>query len=203
LAATARQAEATSLLHRELTILEGHFSPKHPHVAACLNELAELARAAGRFAEAEPLYRRALDILEESYGKEHPHVASCLNNLALTLGALNQSVEAQELFARALVTDVQIFGREHPKVSNRLNNLAWLLRRNGQLAEAEPLYRQSLEILLKFESRTGHKHTTWETTFSNYAELLLEEMGETEETVKRRYAAIIQKVNKEIALTGQ
>jgi Tfp pilus assembly protein PilF len=160
----------------------------HPYVATCLNELGELARRDGRFDEAEKLYRRTLQILEEIYEGDHPTVASCMNNLGLTLGAVNQSDQAWELFSRAVAMDVRIFGPEDPKVSNRLNNMAWLLRRKGELAEAESFFRRSIEILLKFESRNGRKHTSWDTTFNEYL-TLLEEMGETEETMIKRYDA--------------
>ena len=76
-----RLAEAESLMWRALAIDERTYGPKHPSVAGCLNNLAQLLQATNRLAEAEPLMRRALAIDEQSFGPDHPNVARDLNNM--------------------------------------------------------------------------------------------------------------------------
>jgi tetratricopeptide (TPR) repeat protein len=199
LMALGQRADAEPILRRVLEAWDGRAGPKHPHVAACLNELAELARRERRFDEAEPLYRRAIAIAEAAYRGDHPHLASYLNNLALTLGAAgqaDQAVEAEQLFSRALSIDVDAFGQDHPKVANRLSNLAWLLCRTGRAEKAEPVARRAVEILMTFRAQTARNHTSWESTWNQYVELLVD-LGDDKEAIQKRYNAIVQTVNQE------
>ena len=53
-----RPAEAEPVLQRLLGIRESMLGLEHPHVAACLNNLAGLYRSQGRYAKAERLYKR-------------------------------------------------------------------------------------------------------------------------------------------------
>ena len=48
------RADAEPLYKRALAIWEKALGPEHPHVAASLNNLAELYRAQGKHTEAEP-----------------------------------------------------------------------------------------------------------------------------------------------------
>ena len=77
-----RFEEAEPLAKRSLAIREKVLGPDHPHVAVCLNNLAQIERLQGRYIEAEPLYRRALAIWEKNLGPNHPDVAKGLSNLA-------------------------------------------------------------------------------------------------------------------------
>ena len=62
LSAQDRHAEAIPFAGIVGILAEKEFGPDHPHVAASLNNLAELYRAQGRYADAEPLYERSLAI---------------------------------------------------------------------------------------------------------------------------------------------
>src|SRR3989338_4939373 len=72
-------SEAATVAEEALKVAERTFGPDHPHVAASLNNLAELYKAQGKYAQAEPLHKRALEILGKVLGPDHPHVATSLN----------------------------------------------------------------------------------------------------------------------------
>ena len=74
--------KAEPLHQRALAIMEKSLGPKHPDVAASLNNLANLYLNLGDYAKAEPLQQRALAIWEKSLGPEHPNVAGSFHNLA-------------------------------------------------------------------------------------------------------------------------
>jgi tetratricopeptide (TPR) repeat protein len=146
LCANANYNQAEPLFRRALAISERSLGSTHPHVAACLGNLAGLLQATNRLAEAEPLSRRALAIDEQNLGPSHPNVAIRLNNLAVVLRATNRLAEAEPLFRRALAIDEQNLGPSHPNVALRLINMAGLLKATNRRSEAEPLFRRALSI---------------------------------------------------------
>jgi tetratricopeptide (TPR) repeat protein len=81
--------------------MEKTLGPEHPHVATCLNNLAELYKFQGKYTDAEPLYQQALQIMEKALGPEHPHLATCLENYALLLRMTRKEAEALPFESRA------------------------------------------------------------------------------------------------------
>jgi tetratricopeptide (TPR) repeat protein len=81
--------------------LEQVLGKEHPHVAASLNNLAELYRNMGNYSQAEPLLRRSLAISEKMLGKEHPTVAHSLNNLAVLYQEMGGTIAKPNLYTNA------------------------------------------------------------------------------------------------------
>lgn len=90
-----------SLYKRALENVEKALGPDHPHVAASLNNLAELYSNQGRYGDAEPLYQRSLAILVKAFGPDHPHVAATMKNHAALLRETGRNTAATKLEARA------------------------------------------------------------------------------------------------------
>ena len=116
-----------------LATYEKTLGPEHPHVAACLHNLAELYKAQGRYAEAKPLCQRALAIYEKALGAEHPSVAISLNYLADLYYAQGRYDEAEPLYRRALAIKEKGLGPEQPGRSYHPQQPGWTLLRPGAL----------------------------------------------------------------------
>ncbi len=95
----AKYAEAEKLFTDGLKVAEQSGSNKS-HIAASLNNLAELYRAQGKYADAEPLYKRSIELDEKALGPNHPDVATLLGNYAALLRKTNRNAEAEKLEAR-------------------------------------------------------------------------------------------------------
>lgn len=78
------------------------FGPADPHLAANLNNLAELYRQRDRFTEAEPLYERSIDIWQKARGFQDPSLAPVLSNLGELYRQMGRYPAAEPLFKRAL-----------------------------------------------------------------------------------------------------
>jgi tetratricopeptide (TPR) repeat protein len=146
LLSNANYSGAEPLLRRACAITEQSLGPVHPHLSACLANLAGLLQATNRLSEAELLCRRALEIDEEIFGPTHPRVAIALNNLGTIVRAMNRLGEAESLWRRALDIDERRLDSSHPSIAVRLNNLAGVLKATKRLSEADPLYRRALGI---------------------------------------------------------
>ena len=70
-----------------------------------------------------------------------------------------------------------------------LNNLAQLLQQLKRYGEAEPLSRRQVEILHRWGSKTGHKHSYLEASVSNYADIL-QQMGYSTQMINKRLGEI-------------
>ncbi len=183
--------QAETWKRRNLEIREESLGMDHIHVAAALNDLANLLLDTNRLSEAEPMYHRALKIDEESLGPDHPYVATTLNNLAQLLKATNRLSEAEPMYHRALKIDEESLGPDHPDVAIRLNNLAGLLQATNRLTEAEPLRRRALKI---DEKSFGPDHPQVATDLNNLAQLLQDTNRLTEaESLMRRALEIDEK----------
>ena len=159
-------------MRRALRIGEKVYGRDHPHVATCLNNLAELLGQTNRLNEVEPLRRRAPRTDEKTYGKNHPSVAIRLINLAKLLRETNRMDEAELLIRRALGIDEASYGKDHPSVARDLSNLVLLLQVTNRLSDAEPHMRRMVEILLILSRSTHNEHTELRWAVMNYAELL-------------------------------
>lgn len=163
----AEFAQVAQLYQRALVLTEQALGKKHPYVAACLNNLAELYHTLGRYTEAEPLYQRALGIWEHVLGSKHWAVATALNNLAGLYHDQEQYSKAETFYHKALAVREQVLGPQHPDVSASLNNLAQLYRDQGRSTEAEPLYQRALTVA---EQALGPSHSDVAQSLNNLAE---------------------------------
>lgn len=177
---TDRFEEAEPLIRKALEIAEQNFKQDNPIISIRLNNLAQLLYKTHRFEEAEPLMRRVLEMEEDNFGTNHPNVARALNNLAQLLKNTNRLQEAEPLMIRALIIDENRFGPNNTKVAIRLNNLGLLFFTTERLHEAEPLIRRALKI---FKNSYGISHSSTNTVFQNYSELL-KKMGKTDSEIQ-------------------
>jgi CHAT domain-containing protein/tetratricopeptide (TPR) repeat protein len=170
-----------------LAIREHSLGPKHPEVAATLNNLAVLLDFTGRYGEAEPLARRALSIRERVLGPEHPDVATSLNDLAELLHQMDRYDDAEPLYRRALSVRERALGPEHPDVATSLNALAVFLKDTGRYGEAEPLARRALAIR---ERALGPEHPNVAISLNDLAVILTNtgRYGEAESLYRRALA---------------
>jgi tetratricopeptide (TPR) repeat protein len=138
--------QAEPWLQQCVEIVKNRLGLEHPHVAASLNNLAELYRSTGRYSEAEPLHLQALSLSKRLLGDNHPDVAQSMNNLALLYHATGRYSEAEPLHLQALELRKRLLGDNHPNVATSLNNLAELYRATGRYSEAEPLHQEALSL---------------------------------------------------------
>jgi tetratricopeptide (TPR) repeat protein len=131
-----RYAESATIAKEALAAAEKCFGPQHPHVAVCLNNLAECYRELGRCQEAEPLYERALAIREKVYGQDSIPVAHSLSNLAALFYCQKRYAEAETYTLRALRVQEAGLGPEHPDVAHSLTNLTGILLKQERSHEA-------------------------------------------------------------------
>jgi tetratricopeptide (TPR) repeat protein len=196
LRAANRLAEAEPLYYRAVEILEASLGFDHPNVAATINNLAGLLRDTNRLSEANPFYRRALAIWEQSLGPDHPTVATALNNLAVLLRATNRLDEAEPMMCRALAIDERSYGPDHPDVARDLSNLAMLLQATNRLDEAEPMMRRAMQILIRFQRRTGHEHPNFRRALVNDA-VLMKALGKTPQQVEQHWRELYESLRPE------
>ena len=71
--------EARKYLERALVEAKRGFGEDDAHVAAALNNLAELRRIESRWEESERMFGEALKILRNAYGENHPAVGTALH----------------------------------------------------------------------------------------------------------------------------
>jgi tetratricopeptide (TPR) repeat protein len=84
-----------------LALCEETFGTRHPTVATCLHNLAQLYLRQHRYAQAEPLYQRALSIWAENLRPNHPNIGTTLNQYARLLHETRRDSEAEAMKTRA------------------------------------------------------------------------------------------------------
>lgn len=136
------QAEAT--YRRALEMRRTGENPRHPDIAANLNDLGVvlLRRDA---TEASTLLREALRLRRDHYGDEHPYVANTLGNLAVLHHEAGALREAEPLYREALAIYDRTLGSSHPRAVTMRGNLATLLQDRGDVEQARRLYLQAIE----------------------------------------------------------
>jgi tetratricopeptide (TPR) repeat protein len=162
----ARYPEAQPLLEKALAICCTVLGEKHPHTAACYNNLAFNLKVQARYAQAQPLYEKALAIRREVLGEEHPDTAQSYNNLAVNLDAQGRYAQAQPLYEKALAIWRKTLGEEHPDTAISCNNLAANLNAQGRYAQAQPLHEKGLAICRKV---LGEEHPHTALNYNNVA----------------------------------
>ncbi len=156
------------MLERALAITEKALGPKHPHVAASLNNLVLLYQDQGNYGKAEPLLRRALAIREKALGPEHPDVARSFSNLGLLYLYQGDYGKTKPRYERALAIREKALGPEHPDVAHSLIGLASLYQAQGDYGKTEPLLRRALAI---WEKALGPEHPLVARGLNNLASL--------------------------------
>jgi eukaryotic-like serine/threonine-protein kinase len=150
-----RYAEADSISHRALELIERLLGSDHPDVADELTGLAIAQAEQGRPAPAETLFRRVLRIRERTLGESHPATGRAVNNLASSLFEQGKLAQAETLYRRGLAIDSQAYGNDHGQVAMDLYNIANVEGAKGNPEQAIALYRRALAM---WERNLGPEH---------------------------------------------
>jgi len=146
LAHTVSDDSFPRLLERALKIFEKDPERNWLGISWCLQELANVAGAAGRGSEAIELMQRAVAIKERHLQPDSYDLASSLENLGCWLGNFRRFAEARPYVERALRICEQQLPPDHPMLYIALNNMGWVLTNLGEYDEAEPYLRRAFEI---------------------------------------------------------
>ncbi|MDP9072568.1 MAG: FxSxx-COOH system tetratricopeptide repeat protein, partial [Actinomycetota bacterium] len=139
-------ARARVSIELSLALTEGSHGPRHPGLAAPLNDLGWVLRDLAEPAAARACFERALAINEATYGPSHPDVAVTLDNLAQLLYAQGDLPGARAGFDRALAIDVATYGPDHVVVGHLVKSMAGVLGDQQDLAGARAWYERALAI---------------------------------------------------------
>merc|ERR1711988_1839488 len=83
-------------------------------VAACYNNLGEVAKNQGEYEEAKAYYHKALKIRVSKLGEDHVDVATSYNNLGNVAYHQGEHEEAKAYYQKALKIYVSKLGENHP-----------------------------------------------------------------------------------------
>ncbi|MCX4239783.1 serine/threonine-protein kinase [Paraliomyxa miuraensis] len=146
LLAARRPEEALARFEEALPLLEHEWGPRHPEVAADLNNIGLTLLELDRPEAALEAIQRSLAIREAALGPEHPEVGKMLNNQGLVLMRAGRDEEALLSFQRAHTLRRRVLGPDHPDVAKPLANLATLRLQRGEPGLALPLAAEALAI---------------------------------------------------------
>ena len=156
---------ALKCFERALKEAKFGFGEKDAHVAAALNNLAELARTQRMWEKAEGLYKECLDLLRElkektgsnsnskidkSKGGEYKTeatIAAALHNLASCMLQNNKPKEAYENYRTSLNLKQLVFENEnHPEIALTLHHMAEALLLLDRIEDAIVVLERSVKI---------------------------------------------------------
>ena len=139
--------EAGKYLRRALKEAVAGFGKDDPHVAAALNNLAELYRLQRRWDEAERLYTDAARALEKHYGPGHPAAATATHNLGGCKLARGDHAGAYKTYAAAAEKKAASLGVQHPDYAQTLFHMAEAKRAGGDHEACAVLLERSVRVL--------------------------------------------------------
>ena len=102
-----------------LAIRRKALGPRHPYVAASLNNIGNVHYSLGQTKNAIDYYRNSLTIYKKALGPNHPLVAHPLNNLGFALSEQGEYEAALKNLNSSLQILEKAFGTEHPLVVRR------------------------------------------------------------------------------------
>ncbi|WP_434421184.1 tetratricopeptide repeat protein [Nannocystis pusilla] len=120
--------------------------PRHPTVAAALDNVSAALELLGRYEEAYRAEEEALALRLAAYGPDHPYVAESYNNLASVLMKLDQVPRAAGYLRETARIEEKAYGPEAPELALTLMNLASALHKLGHNEEALRLLRRCEQI---------------------------------------------------------
>ncbi len=191
--------EARKYLERALVEAKRGFGEDDAHVAAALNNLAELRRIESRWEESERMFGEALKILRNAYGENHPAVGTALHNLAGCRLAQNDVDGAFALYAESLARKEATLGTNHPEYATTLYHMAEVLCRNERKEDAVVVLERSIRV----SEEIGAAHTdAYLKRMKRLAQLLFEcERYEDAERVRRRILSNLEDMHGEEHVT--
>ena len=156
--ALGRNAEATSVAQRALSIGTRAFGPDDPGLSGTLAALGALAVEAENYNEAEAYYKRALAIQQNSGDSNPIDVAAAMDHLGDLYGLQGRFNDGEQLLQQSLKLLDQAFGpgaASSPNYQRILKDLGNLYRDAGRFPEAEVAFRQALSVS---RSKFGNDH---------------------------------------------
>jgi non-specific serine/threonine protein kinase/serine/threonine-protein kinase len=150
-----RYAEADSMSHRALALIEHLAGPDDPSVADELTGLAIAQAEQGRPVQAESLFRRVLGIRERTVGELHSLTGRAVGNLASALFEQGKLAQAESLYHRGLAIDTQLYGADHAQIALDLYNIANVEGATSRPEQAIARYRRAIEL---WERTLGPEH---------------------------------------------
>lgn len=152
--ALGRNAEATSVAQRALSIGTQAFGPDDPGLSGTLAALGALAVETENYNEAEKYYERALAIQQKSGNSGPIEVAAAMDHLGDLYGLRGRFDDGEKLLQQSLRLLDQAFGQDSansPNYQGILKDLGNLYRDAGRFPEAEVAFRRALSVSrLKF-----------------------------------------------------
>jgi tetratricopeptide (TPR) repeat protein len=133
--------EALASLRSAYEIRVRTLGPKHPSVAASLNNIALTLQEQGDYAAALESSREALLILEAALGPTHPMIGSSLSNMGVIQHRFGDFEGALASHRRGLEIKLAAHGPDHATIAISLANIGEAQRSLGQLEAA----RESLD----------------------------------------------------------
>jgi len=130
-------------------IFETPLGPKHPLMAASLNNQAVLYAIRANYAGAEQLDKNARDIWSESYDPKHPLVADSCYNLAMIHFAQGRYADARQAIDKSLAICRENLPRGHLTLAVIQHGQAVVQLAMGQYAEAQATGERSLALFEK------------------------------------------------------
>jgi serine/threonine-protein kinase len=160
--------QAASQLRRALADRRAMHGPRHPEVAAAMDELGLTLIQQNKLDEAESVLRDAVAQRREFLGTRDTLTAASLEHLADILRVQYKLSEAEPLYREGLAIRGAVLGPRDVAVAQNLSNLGVLLFVKGAYDEAEPVYREALSIQ---EEKLGKDHPRTAQTIQNLAQV--------------------------------
>jgi tetratricopeptide (TPR) repeat protein len=137
--------EALTVAQHILKIVEDYFSPFHPRLATCYNNISYFQRLLCQFDEAETNCLEAIKIIRRNEGTDNHELSMPLSNLGSLCEKLGRYEEAEQHLAKALKLILAEYGPARHEVPMLLNNLGIVLSRRGKYEEAEMRYNSAID----------------------------------------------------------
>lgn len=137
--------EALTVAQHILKIVEDYFSPFHPRLATCYNNISYFQRLLCQYDEAETNCLEAIKIIRRNEGTDNHELSMPLSNLGSLCEALGRYEEAEQHLEKALKLIPAEYGPARFEVPMLLNNLGIVLSRRGKYEEAEMRYNSAID----------------------------------------------------------
>jgi tetratricopeptide (TPR) repeat protein len=175
---TKRLDQAESRFRDALRMTEEGLGTKHPNVASCLLNLANVLRDKERKDEAELTLQKALEIFETEYKGDHLNIGVCLSSMASLKRAAGRPEEAVVLYERTLTICKKYLEPNDPDMARATYNLGGALAECGRSAEALTLIELAAE---NFVASLGAAHPLTQAVLSSSVHCRLRLVAGSEE----------------------
>jgi tetratricopeptide (TPR) repeat protein len=162
-------AHAEAFHRKALDLDQRHFGESHPHVAADLNNLAELMRACGKLQIARGLYEQAKKIYQADPDTNASRLANIDSNLAELLKTTGNYAEAEPLYRKAIDLEESRPDPDFVSLAKYIGNLSILLGATQNWEEAESLIQRAIVINVR---QHGKYHPSVAGDLNTFAEIL-------------------------------